>query len=718
MKVFTKYTFLVVLAVGLNACFGDLDTIPTDPDVTTAAQVYENTEAYQQVLAKLYAGLAVSGQEGPAGKSDIEGIDEGFGQYLRGLWYHQEFSTDEAVVGWNDQTIKDFHNQSWTSSDAFIFAFYSRIFYQIPLCNEFLRESTAEKLEARGHGSVSNEVEGYRAEARFLRALSYWHALDNFRNVPFVTEDDAVGQFFPEQLQGVDLFNYIESELLDIESSIASARSSEYGRADQGAVWALLAKLYLNAEVYTGTPRWQDCLQQCDKLIGAGYTLDDNYQHLFLADNHLSNEIIFPITYDGVRTRTWGGTTFLVSAAIGGSMDPFDSGVSGGWGGVRTTRQLVEKFGEIGGIFIEPSEGNTSTYGQIYATGSYQDTEAIDIMSSITSPNNDNVYEGYKYFPNDNEGFVVRSIPALNGPFLGDNDGDGELDSFGAEITSGSSGLYYIQVDLNTNQYIFEKVDWKISGSGVNEASLEWVPELGAMQVTAVVSDSELLFESNGRTLGDSDGDAVLEYGGDPISVPAGEWAFTLYINRPDYTFKIQSASFDTRPFFYSDGQTLDIIDISQFTNGYAVNKYKNITREGNPGSDNVHPDIDFPVFRLGDIYLMAAESVLRQSGDKSAAASYFNVVRERAYGGAGGRINPDALDLNMILDERARELYWEGHRRTDLVRFGQFTDGDYLWQWKGGVFEGVQVESYRDIYPIPSSDVASNPNLDQNDGY
>jgi len=701
------------------SCFNDLNTIPIDEDVSTAAQVYENPETYFQVLAKLYAGLAVTGQEGPAGNGDIEGIDEGFGQYLRMLWYHQELPTEEAVIGWNDQTIKDFHDQDWIGNDGFIFAMYSRIYYQIPLCNEFLRETTTEKLSERGHQDLQGAIDIYRAEARFLRALSYWHALDLFRNVPFVTEEDIVGQFFPEQISATDLFDYLETELLDIETKITPARSNDYARADQGAVWALLAKLYLNAEVYTGQAKWSECISYCDKLISAGYTLDEEYGHLFLADNHLSNEIIFPIAFDGIGTRTWGGMTFIIRAGIGGNMDPFASGVNGGWGGSRTTRQLVDKFGDLGGVLVESSNGNTASYGQIYVTGNYQETESISFESSLTSQLNDNVFEGHKYFSEADLGFVVRTIPALNGPFLGDNNGDGILDNFGGDITVPEAGLYYVKIDLNSNTYILEKRDFGIIGDitgGQNE--FQWDETDRVLKAIAVVSDGEIQFTDGVNvTLGDADGDAILSQD-ESISVPAGEYVFVLDLNRPDYTYSITSNSFDTRPFFFSDGQTLDIADITQFTNGYAVNKFKNITSSGEPGSDTDFPDTDFPVFRLADIYLMAAEATIRSGGDQNQAANYFNMVRTRAYKSAGGNVSPGDLDLDLILDERARELYWECHRRTDLVRFGQFTDGEYLWQWKGGVFEGAQVPAFRNVYPIPSSDVAANPNLIQNEGY
>jgi hypothetical protein len=128
--------------------------------------------------------------------------------------------------------------------------------------------------------------------------------------------------------------------------------------------------------------------------------------------------------------------------------------------------------------------------------------------------------------------------------------------------------------------------------------------------------------------------------------------------------------------------------------------------------------DVDFPMLRLADAYLMYAEAVLRggSGGTMGEAIDYVNALRERAYGNTNGNVN--AIDLDFILDERARELYWEGHRRTDLVRFGKFTGGEYLWPWKGDVKQGTSTAAHRDVYPIPSSDLAANPKLEQNDDY
>jgi hypothetical protein len=179
-----------------------------------------------------------------------------------------------------------------------------------------------------------------------------------------------------------------------------------------------------------------------------------------------------------------------------------------------------------------------------------------------------------------------------------------------------------------------------------------------------------------------------------------------------------QDASPDARANFYSAGQTLQIDQISEFRNGWAAPKYQNVTSTGDPGSNPTHPDTDFPMFRLGDAYLMYAECVLRGAGGSTTqAVDYVNQLRERAYGDNSGDITATDLTLDFILDERGRELWWEGHRRTDLIRFGRFTTAG-VWSWKGNVQAGTTTEAYRDLYPIPANEIVANPNLTQNTGY
>ena len=350
MKTYIKWTFLTVLAATVFvACNKDLDREPLTG--TTAQDVYNTPANYKAVLAKIYAGLAVSGQQGPAGNPDITGYDEGFSNYLRQYWQMEELTTDEAVIGWGDADIQDLHNMNWTTSNTFVRMIYNRLYYQISLCNEFIRESSDDVVAGKGFSSTdADNIKQYRAEARFMRALSYWHAMDLFGNVPFVTENDPVGSFIPPQISRDSLFQYVESELLDVEQTLAEPRTNEYARADKAADWMVLAKLYLNAEVYTGTARYADCINYCNKIIGAGYTLEPEWKNLFLADNNTSNEIIFPVAFDAIHTQTYGGMVYLIHAEIGGSMNAADFGVSsGGWAGLRTTKNLVDAFPDPSG---------------------------------------------------------------------------------------------------------------------------------------------------------------------------------------------------------------------------------------------------------------------------------------------------------------------------------------------------------------------------------
>jgi len=731
MKNSRKYiVLLAAFIIGLASCMKDLDTVPIDKDEITSASVYETAGNYYLVLAKLYAGLAVSGQQGPHGMPDISGIDEGFSTYVRQLWKAQVLTTDEAVIAWNDGTLRDYWEDDWTASSEFVTAMYNRIYYQISLCNEFIRESSDAKIEERGFKGVSAEsIREYRAEARYLRALSYWHALDMFGNVPFVTDEDAVGSFFPEQIQRADLFLFIESELKAIESELPLPRSNEYARADQAAAWAILAKLYLNAEVYTGSERYSDCMIYCDKIIESGFELDADYSHLFMADNQKSNEIIFPVTFDGMHTRTWGGMTFVVHAAVGGSMNPADFGIDGGWGGTRVTKELVKKFypNIESGLFISPAPPVKSSYPVLYVPGSYH-TPSWDPANSptVASVNNDGIYDGYIYIPEADAQFKYTDGPGWDVNY-GDDGADGTLELNGANLVASEVGYYRLNVNINDMTHSYTKTEWGIIGSATaggwdSDQNMTFDPETGVWTAILDLVAGELKFRANDDwtiNMGDNGPDGVLEYDGANVVIDErGTYTITMTLGSPDYTYTVERGSFDGRAMFYTDGQTLEIEDPFEFTNGYAVTKFKNINSDGSAPSDLTFIDIDFPLFRLADFYLMYAEAAIQTASNTDKALNYVNLVRTRAFGEESGNISASDLTLDWILDERARELFWEGHRRTDLIRFGKLTGGDYLWPWKGGVAEGTAIDSKFDLFPIPSSDMGANPKLTQNPGY
>jgi hypothetical protein len=271
-----------------------------------------------------------------------------------------------------------------------------------------------------------------------------------------------------------------------------------------------------------------------------------------------------------------------------------------------------------------------------------------------------------------------------------------------------------------------ERRTWSIVGDATSggwntDQDLTWNPATQALEINIDLTPGQFKFRANHDNvinLGDNLANALLTQDGANINIGGGSFLIRLFIDKPDYTYEIKLTSYDRRGLFYTTGQNIEINDITLFTDGYALRKFKNVTSDGAGGSDTDFPDTDFPLFRLGDVLLMASEALVRGGGDRGLALDYFNRVRARAYQSAGANISDADLTLQTILDERARELYWECSRRTDLVRFGQFSESEYVWAWKGGVPEGKSVESFRDVFPIPTSDLTANPNLVQNPGY
>lgn len=528
MKYNFKLLLLTTAFIGIiQSCQKKLDLFPTN-DITSAT-VFSTPGGYKQALAKIYAGMAVTGSPGRDIPDQIVS-DEGSTGFLRQFWYLQCLSTDEA--GWTYSGNTDpigIHQMAWSAANQAVAGSYYRSFYQITLCNNFIKESTDEKLSSRGiTGTDADNIRKYRAEARFIRAFNYWVLMDLFGNVPFVDETYQIGSgVFPNQMSRKNLFSYIENELKDMDAGLADPRTNEYGRADKAAAWALLARMYLNAEVYTGTPHYTDAITYAKKVIAAGYTLHPNYKELMLADNNLNtDEFIWTIRYDGTYTQSYSGTTFLVHGPAGVTADT--SGSNGTWDCIRITEQFVDKF------------------------------DAQDVRGQF--------------------------------------------------------------------------------------------------------------------------------------------WTAT-------------------------QTKTMDVL-LGDARKGYSSTKFRNKTRSGAIGPDTdvgkTFVDIDFPIFRLAEMYLIYAEAVVRggTGGDNATALNYLQRLATRARPTDASAASYAQLTLPYIIDERGRELFWEGHRRTDLIRFGQFTTGSYLWAWKGGVRSGTAVDPKYNLYPIPSTDLSSNPNLVQNPGY
>ena len=519
MKSFIYKCFIggsVALSMTLSSCLGDLDLKPIDDNVIQLSDFKDNPQYYTQLLAKVYAGLAVSGQEGPAGNPDIQGFDEGQAQYLRAYWNLQELPTDEAVLGWNDAGLPELSMSTWSAANGFVYVMYSRVFFQIALCNDFLRNTTPTALAANDvPEDVAAQIQTYRAEARVLRALSYWHAIDLFGAVSFVTEENKIMEA-PKQKSRAEIYQFILDELNAVEESIPL--QPQYGRVGRDAVNMIRAKLYLNAAVYTGTPQYGLCAAECEKIIarhntGTNHGLAETYKYLFGGDNDRyarggnESEILMTVPFDSDSIRSYGGTMYLTVGSYGGKISARNYGVNDAWAGPRSTSTLVLSF----------------------------------------SPQ-------------------------------------------------------------------------------------------------------------------------------------------------------------DERYAFFSEGASINNTNLSTYQDGYSVVKFTNLLStdwDNAAGRAESYPDTDFPLFRLADVYLMYAECAYRGAADRETGRTYMNYLRDRA--GMPQYDSVDDITLDEILQERMRELYWEGHRRTDLIRFEKFTSGNYLWPWKGGVYAGKSLDTKYNLYPIPA---------------
>lgn len=347
---FNKKGLLFLFLLGITiSCTNDFNITPKDDDEFTADKYYDNPQAYRMFLAKIYGGLAKAGNGDGDGATDIGGIRADFSPYIRAFFTLQELPTDEAVIAWQDGNLPSMNTHTWEPNNEFIYAMYSRTFFQIGLANEFLRQSTPEKVDSRPVDPlIKAEMASYRAEAKFLRALSYWHALDLFGNVPIVTESDPVGFFFPTQNTKEEVFTFIVDQLKEIDADLKESRTNEYGRVDKIAAKMLLSKMYLNAKVYIGQDKSVDAAAALAPVLASNYKIANvPYKYLFMADNDTNGaqeEFIFPIRYDGLYTTTSGGTSYLVHASILSSQTASDFGVSGGWKGLRARREFVGIF--------------------------------------------------------------------------------------------------------------------------------------------------------------------------------------------------------------------------------------------------------------------------------------------------------------------------------------------------------------------------------------
>ncbi|MBF03198.1 MAG: RagB/SusD family nutrient uptake outer membrane protein [Flavobacterium sp.] len=510
IKLLSLFIFCTALFSG---CTDDLNTEPK-VELSLEQLLQKDPNAITGIMSKLYGSFALSGPDGP-GSSDISD-DPGESPFLRGIINLQEFTADGMKNRWGDNGLDQLTTtSSWDENNKFFRYLYNRVYYTVPQCNNLL--VVLNNVDIPNKESITSEV-------RFLRSLAYYYMIDCFGKGVLVTEENVgVSTPLPEASR-LDLFNFVESELLDIEDKITMTNA--YGRANKSVVRMLLAKLYLNAQVYTGVDRYTDALTYTKKVIDeGGYTLEPNFASNFTGDNNTSSEIIYPLIADPLVSQSYGNTTYIVNGSLNSATMTLSTyGATQGWAGHRATKAWYGLFGNL----------STSTD--------------------------------------------------------------------------------------------------------------------------------------------------------------------------------------DRAQLFWTNGHTFEMTDYKEWTNGYPSIKFRN----NNYMSATTPTDFsgtDFPLFRLADAYLMYAECVVRGAtgGSLTEAVTYVNAVRTRSN---ALTISSSELDLDFIIEERGRELMLEGHRRSDLIRFGMFTGGTYLWPWKGNAVNGAPIPATYNVFPIPLTALQANPNLSQNPGY
>jgi hypothetical protein len=258
----------------------------------------------------------------------------------------QEVSADQMLTparpnGWVDGGVyRRLHEHKWTTEDDVVINIWSRAYKGITNCNRIIYQVQSSAIPV-----AASDTAELLAEMRILRASYYWILCDIYGNVPIVDRFDVPAGFLPKQNTRKEVYDFVVNELVtNIPKVTDEVSTKTYGKFNKWAGLALLAKMYLNAQVYSGTPQWDKCKEVCDEIINSGkYILEPNQKNVFVTNNEGSQEIIFALPFDSKYVNEWNSFDVHMQTLEPENQRTYNLQFSP-WGGVCAIPQFINTF--------------------------------------------------------------------------------------------------------------------------------------------------------------------------------------------------------------------------------------------------------------------------------------------------------------------------------------------------------------------------------------
>lgn len=263
-----------------------------------------------------------------------------------GYWRDQEVTSDEEVIpkrpnGWVDGGVyRRLQEHTWTADDPSVRYTWTRAYKGITNCNRVIYQIESGKVPV-----AKGEKASVVAQLKVLRASYYYVLCDMYGNVPIVTKFNVPQGFLPKQSTRKQVYDFIVSQIKKNLPLLSKANDKKtYGRFNQWAAHALLARMYLNAKVYSGTPEWNKAIQQCNDIINSGlFQLAKTQKSVFATNNQNSKEIIFAIPFNNKYVTAWDGFSIHMETLEPENQATYNLKYAP-WGGICAIPQFINTF--------------------------------------------------------------------------------------------------------------------------------------------------------------------------------------------------------------------------------------------------------------------------------------------------------------------------------------------------------------------------------------